>query len=381
MSFDVRLISLPDTRERRNRARLPASRRFPDPPAAPDASASGAALPDRADETESAPCRETAAAHGMMIFSGDSPKIRKWPRRCSAAGNSSTCRKGCAKSVRTAGFSRCRWREEFGRAALAWWTALRVADIVVKDDDPRRVPSGHAQDTPGRRPGIAHIRSFRRVASEFHSTGSCPEGWSPGNWSRPVALQKTSSRCARRRFQSTWRRSSPGVIGAVFGELLAESEIGRPVQARDETSTTVFGHQIEPEMPRALSDLRIAATSAYALGVRIASSSFQQNVVVDSRSRFGLEIQKHAMPQNGPHQRYDVFIGHVVALMHQRPSLCREGPELRSAQRWAEVPRTSSRKSGAVGSLWSACAHQVDCGSEPPNRRWAPLRTTCLENR
>ena len=34
-------------------------------------------------------------------------------------------------------------------------------------------------------------------------------------------------------------------VGAIFGELLAESEIGRPVQTGDEAVDHSLGHQIE----------------------------------------------------------------------------------------------------------------------------------------
>ena len=34
-------------------------------------------------------------------------------------------------------------------------------------------------------------------------------------------------------------------VGAVLGELLAEPEIGRPVQAGDETVDHGFGHQVQ----------------------------------------------------------------------------------------------------------------------------------------
>ena len=46
-------------------------------------------------------------------------------------------------------------------------------------------------------------------------------------------------------FQSTWRRSSPGEVGAVLGEFLAEAEVGRAVQAGNETVDHGLGDEVE----------------------------------------------------------------------------------------------------------------------------------------
>ncbi len=73
---------------------------------------------------------------------------------------------------------------------------------------------------------------------------------------------------------------------------------------------------------------------------------------------FGLEVQQNAMPQNGLHQRGDIFVGHVIAALHQRPGFGRQYQELRRADAGAEVDVLLDEIGrGRIGS--ASGAHQV----------------------
>src|SRR5579864_1091191 len=77
--------------------------------------------------------------------------------------------------------------------------------------------------------------------------------------------------------------------------------------------------------------LCVSAVHASVPGRRLPVEQLLQNVVLAQPVRFRMEIQQNAVAQNGDEQRADVFVGNVVAALHQSAGLSAEHQELRSA--------------------------------------------------
>ena len=120
-----------------------------------------------------------------------------------------------------------------------------IAHVVVENDDAGGVTLAvrHIGEAGGEEARVLHF--FRAMRAELHRPAHVEKDGHLAVGLAAVPLEEHLFG-ARVDVPIDVAQIVAGRIGAVFGELLAESEIGRAVEARDEAVDHGFRDQIEP---------------------------------------------------------------------------------------------------------------------------------------
>src|ERR1700685_3577653 len=95
-------------------------------------------------------------------------------------------------------------------------------------------------------------------------------------------------------FQSTWRRSSPGVYARYSANSWLKPKSGERCRPATKPSTTVFATRSSPEIPASTVGSRKRCKSV-PLGRRHVREQLPEDFVRIDAVRFGVEIQKDAV--------------------------------------------------------------------------------------
>src|SRR5579884_2293592 len=132
-------------------------------------------------------------------------------------------------------------------------------------------------------------------------------------------------------FQSTCRKSSPGVYARYSANSWLKPKSGERCRPAMNPSTTVLAIRSRLEISARTAGSRkrfvtsTGTTGCFydwvsSAGRRFPFKQFPQQIVRGQAVRFSMEIQEHAMPHHGNDQGANIFVGYMESAVHQSTS-------------------------------------------------------------